>query len=255
MKAIRRPPPAHSDPDRQGAPIVSALGTKLAPLIWLIACLFSLLLGPERGLAQDLAVTRIVTPVSGCQLGDAETVSVEIQNFGTAVPGGSIYRLSYQVGNLPANEEVILRGNPLPSMATFRHTFSFTGANLQAEGLYTLRAQVSIDGETNPANDILDGVVVENFLPSVGGTPQSPSAVADAGAVTLQGHHGAIVEWQISPDGLRWLSLENQSASQGFSNLEAPNAFRALVQNGRCAAALSSAHWVSPDHMFEGDFE
>lgn len=223
--------------------------------LWRRISMLALLCWPMLAPAQDLAVTRILTPVSGCQLSNAESVSIEIQNLGAPVPGSMIYTLSFQVGNQPSHQEVILRGNPVPSMGTFRHTFNFAGANLLAEGVYTLSASATFAGDLNPANDTLTGVIVENWLPSVGGTTSVPATIAETGFVQLQGQHGAVQAWQVSPDGWRWLSLENETETQAFTNLEAPSAFRAVVKNGRCAEAMSSVQWVSPDSLFKGDFE
>lgn len=255
MKAINQLHRDTADLSLTSNPAKTHRATRPMQSLWRCISMLALLFWAMPAPAQDLAVTRILTPVSGCQLGNAEAVSIEIQNFGAPVPGSMIYTLSFQVGNQPAHQEVILRGNPVPSMGTFRHTFNFAGANLLAEGVYTLSASVTFAGELNPANDTLTGVIVENSLPSVGGTTSVPATIAEAGFVQLQGQHGAVREWQVSPDGWRWLSLENPTETQAFSSLEAPSAFRAVVKNGRCGEALSSVQWVSPDSLFKGDFE
>lgn len=205
--------------------------------------------------AQDLTVIDILGPVSGCQLGSAETVSIRVQNQGAMVPGGSIFRLSFKIGNQPVQEEVIFRGNTVPSMGTFTHHFSTVAANVSAEGVYTMEASVQYEGDSNAANNSLSGWVIRNDFPSLGGNATGNTVALGADSVQLQGYHGQVQEWQTSADGLRWLALENRTPTQAFDQLSGPSAFRAVVQNGACAADLSSTHWVNPDRMFFGGFE
>lgn len=96
-----------------------------------------------------------------------------------------------------------------------------------------------------------------NWANSVGGTVSGPAGPTLSGTLTLSGHTGAVLEWQQSDDaGQRWRRLSKTATAQAFAMLREHTAFRALVRNGPCAPALSTAQLVlSSDPIFYSGFE
>lgn len=97
----------------------------------------------------DLALTTIVSPVSGCVGGQAETVAVSVANRGLEMQTG--FTVFYQTGNQPPVAENVgafaLASGEIGS-------FSFaTPVNLSAQGNFKLRAWVKAATDENPAND------------------------------------------------------------------------------------------------------
>ncbi|WP_207493241.1 PKD domain-containing protein [Aridibaculum aurantiacum] len=79
--------------------------------------------------------------------------------------------------------------------------------------------------------------------PSVGGHTQTSDTVcagANGGVITLAGNTGAIVRWETSTNnGISWVVFNSTAASINYSNLTATTWFRAIVQSGSCAPAVS----------------
>lgn len=97
--------------------------------------------------ANDIGVTAITAPVTSDNLGN-ETVTVTIENFGTA--SQSNFDVSYTVNaGTPVVEQV---PGPLAGGATTSYSFT-TLANLSADGAYTIVAQTQLSGDANASND------------------------------------------------------------------------------------------------------
>ena len=205
--------------------------------------------------AQDLSVTDIRQPVSGCALSAAENVTIRLFNYGSALPAATSFDVWYSVNaGAPVVEQVTLAAPLLPD-STFDYAFA-TQTNLSLPGTYTFSAGVALAGDIDPQNDAHDGYLVRNDLPSVGGNVAGPSDAVLDGAVTLSGRIGAVVEWQQSEDGQRWRRLANTTDTQAFALLRADTSFRALVRNGLCSPALSNAAAVrSSDPIFYSGYE
>lgn len=77
---------------------------------------------------------------------------------------------------------------------------------------------------------------------AVGGTIASVSICSGAsGNVTLTGHTGTVVRWESSIDGgATWTNIVNTGTTQSYTALTQAKLFRALVQNGGCAATVYS---------------
>lgn len=206
--------------------------------------------------AGDLAVTAIVSPQSGCALGSAEGVSIRLFNYGSTLAAGTSFNVAYSVNAGAPVQEPVTLGASLPSHTALNYTF-ITPADLSIEGTYTLSATAALAGDVSPGNDTYGGYAVVNSAPSLGGSATGPTDPTLSGTVTLIGNIGSVREWQQSSDGgLRWRRLENATTQQAFADLRADTLFRALVQNGSCAPALSNAHLVpSSDPIFYSGFE
>ncbi|MGZ3865041.1 MAG: T9SS type B sorting domain-containing protein [Bacteroidia bacterium] len=191
--------------------------------------------------AQDVSVTAINSPASGCGLTSTENVVIKIFNFGTDL-SGMPFNVSYTInGGAPVVESATF-----PSFLTNSTvTYTFTAkANLSTAGSYTFTASTALAGDVNPSNDTYSGYVVVNSSPSVGGTVSGAANVcynSNAGVLTLAGQTGNILNWEYSTDGgVTWITISNTTANQSYTNLTVQTSYRARVQNSSCAVATSS---------------
>src|ERR1051326_8213632 len=80
---------------------------------------------------------------------------------------------------------------------------------------------------------------------TVGGTVSSSATVcfgANAGTLTLSGQTGSVIRWEFTTDGgVTWNNIANVTTTQNYLNLVTTTMYRAVVQNGTCASANSSA--------------
>ena len=108
---------------------------------------YTIIINPSS--PDDLGVTQIFSPTSGCNLSSAEIVTVAITNFGTNPQTG--FDLGYILnGGTPVIE-------PYGTDTLFpaqTDTFTFTiPANLGTPGTYTLNSFGALVGDTVPVND------------------------------------------------------------------------------------------------------
>ena len=223
--------------------LISSRGVRLT--LALIALLLAAVAMPAAA-QNDVSVTAILSPQSGCALTATENMSVRIFNYGTTLPAATSFNASYTINAGVPVVELITLGSPLTSNSAFTYTFT-TQANLSVPGIYTFGTSVSLAGDVSPANNSFGGYVVTNSAPSVGGTIAASPPSGSSGTLTLTGNTGNVVEWEESDDGgLRWFVLSEQSTTQAFANLRTTAKFRARVQNGSCPDALSNVATVTP---------
>ncbi len=114
--------------------------------------------------AQDGGVTDILAPGSGCGLGSADTVTVEITNFGTAAL--SNFPVAYVLnGGTPVTGTFT---GTIASGATANYTFPTT-VNLATPGTYNLMAYTMIAGDGDVTNDTSSSVI--NSIPVLSSFP------------------------------------------------------------------------------------
>ena len=112
----------------------------------------------------DIGVTAITAPSSGCNLSAAEQVSVNVTNFGTN--SQAAWNVNYRVNNGPIVTEPMT--GPLASGATLPYTFTNT-ANLSVPGTYTIKAWASLASDIVPQNDSTTAIVTG--IPGVSAYP------------------------------------------------------------------------------------
>ncbi|MBL7883693.1 MAG: hypothetical protein JNL69_06465, partial [Bacteroidia bacterium] len=217
--------------------------------------IFSIILIGKFSMAQDVSVTAITAPNSGCALTATENVTIRMFNFGPTLIAGSSFNVSYTInGGAPVTELLTLGANVLTN-STFFYTFT-TQANLSVPGAYTFDATCALAGDINPTNDAFTGHVVINTAASVGGTVSGGTNVCigtNAGNLTLSGHTGNVLNWEYSTDGGgTWISISNTTTTQSYLNLTVPTRYRAQVQNGACASAISSVAIMTIDPLSVG---
>ncbi len=86
---------------------------------------------------------------------------------------------------------------------------------------------------------------------SVGGTVTADATVcsgSNSGTLTLAGHNGSIVKWQSSVDNfVTPVDIVNVTTSQTYTNIVASTKYRAVIQDGACAAVNSAAATITVD--------
>jgi len=213
-------------------------------LLVLLALLLGTVAMPAAA-QNDVSVTAIVVPQSGCALAATENVSLRIFNYGSTLPAATSFNVSYTINVGAPVVELITLVSPLTSNSAMTYTFT-TQANLSTPGGYVFDASVSLPGDVSPANDSFTGYVVMNSAPSDGGTVAGPLS-GSSGTLTLSGHTGNVLQWEESDDGgLRWFVVSNETTTLDFANLRAPTQFRARVRNDMCPDALSNIALVTP---------
>jgi hypothetical protein len=214
------------------------------PLLVLLALLLGAVAMPAAA-QNDLSVTAIVGPQSGCALAPTENVSLRIFNYGSTLSAATSFNASYTINAGAPVVELITLASPLTSNSALTYTFT-TQANLSTPGFYIFDAAVSLAGDVSPANNSFSGYVVTNSAPSTGGTIAGPLS-GSSGTLTLSGNTGNVLQWEESDDGgLRWFVVSNETTTLDFANLRAPTQFRARVRNDTCPNALSSTAQVTP---------
>lgn len=209
--------------------------------------------------SQDLALTAPIgsfsSPITACNLSSTETVTVNLFNFGSNLPMGTSFDVSYTInGGAPVTENVVLASTLLAN-STYTYTFT-TPANLSVPGTYTFTATVTLAGDINSSNDTYVNYSVTNNAPSAGGIVSGGTNVCisgNSGNLTLSGHTGTVLNWEYSIDGgSTWINISNTTTTQSYLNLTVPTRYRAVVQNANCAPALSSEAIMTIDAVSVG---
>ncbi|MBI1193650.1 MAG: PKD domain-containing protein [Bacteroidetes bacterium] len=162
--------------------------------------------------AADLAVIALVDPVDGCELSSSETVTVTIENEGTAPQSG--FPVRYRVNGGSVVSETFTGTIPALSVANF--TFA-TPANLSAIGPYSIETWTALSGDESTFNDSITTVVTnvpvvtafpysEDFeTPShgwtTGGTASSWELGLPVGPVIIAGTETGSNSWVTNLDG------------------------------------------------------
>jgi len=98
----------------------------------------------------DVSVVDIPSPLSGCNLSNAETVTIKVKNNGSTAVNN--IPVSYQLdANPPVSETLTATINPGDTA-----TYSFsTKLDVSAQGSYTLYTYTSLSGDGNLVNDTM----------------------------------------------------------------------------------------------------
>lgn len=91
--------------------------------------------------------------------------------------------------------------------------------------------------------------------PTVAGTLGSPATVCGGnnnGILNITGNTGSVIRWEVSVNGNPFTSINNQNLSHTYSNLTQTSIFRAVIQNGGCASALTNEVTITVDQGSNG---
>jgi len=113
----------------------------------------------------DVGVTTIVKPNSGCDFSGNDTIRVTISNFGTNSQTG--FDVNYQIGTNPIVTENV-GSLTLASASNYVYSFN-TLANLSTIGNYTIKSWTSLSNDAYSFNDTTTKVF--DVVPSVGTFP------------------------------------------------------------------------------------
>lgn len=108
----------------------------------------------------DIAVTNIDLPNSGCDISATNSITVTLRNVGTMDQSNIPVNISINNGT-PITETV---AGPIVSGATLDHTFS-QNFDFSADGVYNITVYSSLSGDENHNNDTMRGVV-NNYVPT-----------------------------------------------------------------------------------------
>lgn len=101
-----------------------------------------------------------------------------------------------------------------------------------------------------------DTAVITVDSVTVGGTVNSNTVVCgglNSGALNLAGNRGDVLNWEFSTDGgLTWINIANTTTTQNYNNIAVNTQYRANVQSGVCAAAISSVATLTVDAQAQG---
>lgn len=190
--------------------------------------------------AQDVWLQNHFSPVSGCSLSNAETVTVLVNNNSAVVMPSNTIQVSYTVdgGSLTSQ---LLSSNLTPG-ASWNFSFSVK-ANVSACGAHIMKVWVTRAGDSNHLNDTVQWTV-QNDCPVVPGTVTSNITVcqgANAGTLSLSGwSYGTITSWESSTDGgTTWIPIANTAPSYAYNNISQDTRYHVQINGGFCPNATS----------------
>ncbi|AHM62162.1 hypothetical protein D770_19555 [Flammeovirgaceae bacterium 311] len=174
-------------------------------------------------LVPSLAGTIITSQASVCRGTNAGTLKLE--NY-----DGQIIRWESSADNFTSNKIDIVHAGAEMSFE-----------NLTVTTSYRARVKHTTCGERYSAV-----TTVEVVEPSLGGTLDGAASVCkgtNSGTLTLSGHRGQIQHWEFSNDGFvnHSESIAHTEPTYTFSNLASSRWYRAVVKNGECGVAASTA--------------
>ncbi|MFC5270638.1 T9SS type A sorting domain-containing protein [Adhaeribacter terreus] len=167
--------------------------------------------------ANDVAVTNISGPVSGCHLTAAEAITITLRNFGSATQ--TSIPVSYKVNGTTIGTGT-WSGTLAPNASA---TFLFTQtANLAASGAYVITAQASLTTDANAANDTLSATIGNSLLTNTPIVFDFETAATGLGALRAITNSNSNI-------------IESAAASHGTSST-----------NGMIMDGASSTQWSTP---------
>ena len=108
----------------------------------------------------DIAVTNIDLPASGCDVSATNTITITLKNVGTMDQSNIPVNISINNGT-PITETV---AGPIASGTTLDHTFT-QNFDFSTDGIYNVMVYSSLSGDENHNNDTMRGVV-NNYAPT-----------------------------------------------------------------------------------------
>jgi hypothetical protein len=181
----------------------------------------------------DVGITGITSPNSGCGLTSQETITVSVTNFGSAAQ--SNIPVSYTInGGNPVNETLTAS---LAPNATTNYTFT-TKANLSAINTYNLVASTNLSGDAQVSNNVNSKTVTMAAAPATPGiTASGTTNFCPGSSVSLTATTTATgVTFQWFKDG----TLISGATSTVYSANTAGSYMAAVNANG-CISPTSTA--------------
>ncbi|WP_233509405.1 PKD domain-containing protein [Pedobacter chinensis] len=198
-------------------------------------------------------VTYTITPVSeGSCTGTPTSIIITVLPGATLANAGmdeSICNVTSHTlnGNLPEVGSGKWSIVSAPTAITFADDTknNTTISGLQAGNSYVFRWTISDAGCSTSGDDVQITVNPE----SVGGTTTGSETVcagSNSGNITLSGQVGNIIRWERSIDnGQTWSVITSTTNPFVFTGLTITTQYRAIVQSGSCAEAISSVSIIT----------
>ncbi|TCC93372.1 PKD domain-containing protein [Pedobacter frigiditerrae] len=192
-----------------------------------------------------------ITPISdeGCP-GTPVTITITVEPQPTTPDAGADENICNATSfTLKGNQPTVGTGlwtqvSPFPGV-TFTNPTQFDGTanGLLPGNTYIFRWTITGAASCSPKTD--DVSITINPI-SVGGTTAGSATVCagiNTGTITLSGQTGNVIRWESSTDGgVTYPNIiNNTTTSLTYTNLTTTTYFRAIVQSGVCATAISSA--------------
>ena len=162
----------------------------------------SIMVGPysfRTPYANDVAITEIFSPITGCGLGAAESISVAISNFG-GVPQ-SLIPFDFSVNGIPGGVAMPqdgfftgVIGTDSTEVTEFDATFNFSDY-----GEYTLQVWTALEGDSIPSNDTTTVTVVN--IPFVTEYPYFEGFEEWSGGWTVEATGSGAPSWEYGAPG------------------------------------------------------
>jgi len=163
--------------------------------------------------AADLAALALIDPVDGCELSAAETITITIENEGTAPQSG--FPVRYRVNGGPVVTETFT--GTIPALSLANYTFA-TPANLSAIGPYTIETWTALVGDESSFNDSLTSVVTN--VPVISSFPYSEDFETPAHGWTTG---GTASSWELGlPVGPVIVAGTETGSNSWVTNLDGP---------------------------------
>lgn len=183
--------------------------------------------------AVDFYISGTVSaPTSGCELTNSEQVTIIIGNAGAMTVANHTFDVSYTVNGNTVTETYTVNAG-WGSSATFTYTFS-TNADLSACQEHVFDFELSLTGDTNPANNTVNYSVFSDCAPTVGAISGiSPVCEGNnSGTLTISGYNGSVNDWISSTDaGASWSSLANSSDDQTHTNVTTETWYKTIINS------------------------
>ena len=168
---------------------------------------------------QDIGVIAANSPISGTNLTSAETVSVDIHNWGSQT--ANVFQITYDITGATALSQTEIVTTPLTSGTSFSYNFA-TPVDLSAYGTYNFSVYTQLSGDGFATNDTIN-FTVENAAP----------VYCSSGASTTSNQE--IVQVDLS-------NISNYSLPSGamYSNFNTTVAPAILMQGNSHAISITS---------------
>jgi hypothetical protein len=205
---------------------------------------------------------RVIVQSGNCPQGASSpaTVTVDPASVGGSIaPANTIcagansglLTLSGHVGNVVRWESSVNSGTTWTPIAGTAGMATYTSGALNQTTWFRAVVQSGVCAAANSAH-----VVITVNQPSVGGTIASPATVcsgSNSGTLTLSGHTGNVVRWEVSTNGgSSWSTIANTTTTQAYNNITQNTMYRAVVQNGVCPAVNSASVTITVNNPSVG---
>lgn len=183
----------------------------------------SISVGPytfETLYANDVGVTNILSPVSGCGLGAAETIELIISNFG-GLPQ-SLIPFNFSLNGQPGNVSQPIDGFYTGVVGTdsMEVTEFDATVNLSNPGEYTLLVWTELEGDSVLANDTASVLIVS--IPIIDDYPYYDDFEAWSGGWTVSGNGFGQPSWEYGAPAGNTISAAVSGDNAWVTNLEGP---------------------------------